>query len=122
VGTMYEQDYIMRLVRDLVRFIARTFLHKDDVEYNVLDEENLSQSDLLHKQIIVLLKQGRINEAENMLFEELDVENAKYLELAIDFYNRLNEMDDEFLEDNNFSRQEVEEGLKEVIKRFGITI
>jgi len=119
---MYEQDYIMRLVRDLVRFIARTFLHKDDVEYNVLDEENLSQSDLLHKQIIVLLKQGRINEAENMLFEELDVENAKYLELAIDFYNRLNEMDDEFLEDNNFSRQEVEEGLKEVIKRFGITI
>lgn len=119
---MYEQDYIMRLVRDLVRFIARTFLHKDDFEYNVLDEENLSQSDLLHKQIIVLLKQGRINEAENMLFEELDVENAKYLELAIDFYNRLNEMDDEFLEDNNFSRQEVEEGLKEVIKRFGITI
>lgn len=119
---MYEHDYIMRLVMDLVKFIARTFLHKDDVEYLLSDEDNLSQSDLLHKQLIALIKQGRINEAENMLFEELDTDNTKYLELAIDFYNRLNEMEDEFLENNNFSRQEIEEGLKEVINRFGITI
>lgn len=57
-----------------------------------------------------------------MLFEEVDTNDIKYLELALDFYNRLNEMDDEFLENNNFSRKEVEEGLKDLLKEFGISI
>lgn len=119
---MYEHDYIMRLVRDLVNFIARAFLHKDCVDYYISDEENLSGTDLLHKQLILLISQGKINEAEDLLFEAMDVDNPKYLEVAIDFYNRLNEMEDEFLEENNFSRQEIEEGLKEVIRIFGINI
>lgn len=119
---MYEHDYIMRLVRDLVRFIARVFLSKDEVEYEIQNKEELSETDLLHKRLIFLISQGKINKAENLLFENLDTTNTKYLELAIDFYERLNNMDDEFLEENNFSRQEVEEGLKEIVKRFGIPV
>lgn len=119
---MYEHDYIMRLVRDLVRFIARNFLGKEEVKYEIIDEENFSKTDLLHRQLLFLIREGKINEAENLLFEELDTKDTKHLELAIDFYNRLNEMDDEFLESNNFSRQEVEEGLKAIAKEFGIPI
>lgn len=77
---------------------------------------------MLHRRLLQLLKEGKINEAENMLFEEVDTNDIKYLELALDFYNRLNEMDDEFLENNNFSRKEVEEGLKDLLKEFGISI
>lgn len=117
---MYEKDYIMRLVRDLVRFIARVFLKKDDIKYEVFDEENLSKTDLLHKQLLILMGEGKINEAENLLFEELDTSSTEYLELAVDFYNRLNEMDEDFLEESNFSRKEVEEGLRAIMKEFGI--
>lgn len=119
---MYEHDYIMRLVRDMVKFIAKVFLRKDDVKYELSHEEKLSQTDVLHKQLIILISEGRINEAENLLFENLDTDNTKYLELSIDFYNRLNEMEDDFLEESNFSRQEVEEGLRAIMKEFGISM
>ena len=32
--TMFEQDYIMRKIKDLVRFLASTFLNKDEVSVN----------------------------------------------------------------------------------------
>ncbi|NLY67115.1 MAG: hypothetical protein GX069_06095 [Tissierellia bacterium] len=119
---MYEQDYIIRLVRNMVKIIAKAFLGKEGAKYEITDEQNLTQTDLLHRRLLHLLKEGKINEAENMLFEEVDTNDIKYLELALDFYNRLNEMDDEFLENNNFSRKEVEEGLKDLLKEFGISI
>ncbi|NLX62260.1 MAG: hypothetical protein GXZ06_07135 [Tissierellia bacterium] len=119
---MYEQDYIIRLVKNLVKFVLKAFLKKEEAKYEYTDEENLSQTDLLHRRILDLISQGKINEAENLLFEEIDPNNIKYLELAIDFYNRINEMEDEFLEENNFSRKEVEEGLKDVLKEFGINM
>lgn len=119
---MYEQDYIIRLVRNMVKIIAKAFLGKEGAKYEITDKEKLTQTDLLHRKLLQLLKEGKINEAENMLFEEVDTNDIKYLELALDFYNRLNEMDDEFLENNNFSRKEVEEGLKDLLKEFGISI
>ncbi len=32
---MFEQDYIMRKIRNLVRFLAKTFLNKDEVSYEL---------------------------------------------------------------------------------------
>lgn len=40
--------------------------------------------------------------------------------VAIDFYQRLNDLDDTFLQDNNFSRVEIEEGLKDIARKYGI--
>lgn len=119
---MFEQDYIMTLVRDLVRFISKVVLKKDVVGYEIRDTENLTHVDLLHKELIYLITQGKINEAENLLFDSLDTNNTKYLELAIDFYNRLNDLDDDYLEDNDFSRKEIEEGLKAIAKEFGVPL
>ncbi len=70
--------------------------------------------------MIILLEQGKINEAENLLFENLDTDNKRYMELALDFYERLNNFEDDFLEENNFSREEIEEGLKEIFKKFKV--
>lgn len=119
---MFEQDYIMTLVRDLVRFIARVILKKDIVDYEIKDTKNLMETDILHRELINLLSKGKINEAENLLFDSIDTDNIKYLEVAIDFYNRLNELDDDFLEENDFSRKEIEDGLKTVAKEFGIPL
>lgn len=84
--------------------------------------EKYTQTDYLHKQLLSLINQGKINEAENMLYEELGPKNKKYIELALDFYGRLNNLDDEFLEKNNFPREEIEQGLKAVAKEFGVSI
>lgn len=119
---MFEQDYIMRLIEELIRFLAKVFLNKETVTYELSHEEKYTQIDNLHKQLLNLIKQGKINEAENMLYERMDLKDKKYVELTLDFYERLNNLDDEFLEKSNFSRKEIEQGLKEIAKELGISV
>lgn len=119
---MFEQDYIMRIIKDLGRALAKIFLNKDTVDYELPDEESYTQTDLLHIKLLELIKQGNINEAENLLFEELDTKNKRYIELALDFYNRLSNLDDDFLERNNFTKEEIEQGLKAIAKELGVLI
>mgnify|MGYP001294639427 FL=1 len=87
---MFEQDYIMRMIRDLIRFIAKTFLNKETTVYELPIEEYYTETDYIHKELLILLSQGKINEAENMLFDQLEINNKRYMELALDFYERLN--------------------------------
>jgi len=82
---MFEQDYIMRIVHNLVRFLAKVLLGKDVVSYELSEEESSTTVDCLHKQLLALIAQGRINEAENLLYKELDPGDKKYIELALDF-------------------------------------
>ncbi|MFD3156314.1 DUF6483 family protein [Haloimpatiens sp. FM7330] len=119
---MYEQDYVMKIVKSLVKFLAKISLNKDTSTYELPAQEKYTKIDYLHKQLLNLIKQGKINEAENLLYAELDSKNKKYMELALDFYDRLNNFDDEFLEKNNFSRKEIEQGLKSIAKKFKISI
>ncbi|MBS4537510.1 hypothetical protein GOQ27_03495 [Clostridium sp. D2Q-11] len=119
---MFQQDYVMRMIRDIIRFLAKVLLKKDTVYYEFVEKENYTQTDYLHKELITLIQKGKINEAENLLFKKLDPSNKKHIELALDFYQRLNSLDDKFLEDNDFSREEIEDGVKEIAKKFGISI
>lgn len=119
---MFQQDYMLRMINDLVRFLAKILLNKDTVIYKLPNEENYTKTDYLHKDLFDLIERGKINEAENLLFEEIKPKDKKYMELVLDFYTRLNDLNDEFLEKSNFSRKEIEEGLKAVAKEFGLSI
>ncbi len=44
---MFEQDYIMRKIRDLVRFLAKTFLNKDEVSYELPILEEYTKTDYI---------------------------------------------------------------------------
>lgn len=117
----YQQDYIMRMVTNLVRLLSKIIFDKDIPTYEVSNDEKYSKSDDLHKNLLALLSEGKINEAEDMLFEDFDPSVNRDLKLALDFYNRLNNLDDEYLLENNFSREEIEEGLRDIAKRAGIS-
>jgi hypothetical protein len=90
--------------------------------YEFSKEGEVSETDLLYLQLTSLVNDGRINEAENLLFEQIDTENKRYLELAIDFYSKLNDMSDKDLEKAGFTREEIDEGLKDVADNFGFSI
>lgn len=117
---MYKQDYIMQMINSFIRFLAKVFFGKDTVTYELSENEGYTESDSLHKMLLDLLSMGKINEAENILFERFDPKDNRQLILAIDFYQRLNRLDEEFLQENNFSRQEIEDGLKDIAKKAGI--
>lgn len=117
---MYEQDYIMRITSNLIKFLSKIIFGKDIAIYKLSEDEKYKQSDNLHKELLVLLSEEKINEAENLLFEKFNPEDNRQMMVAIDFYQRLNNLDDEFLQGNNFSRKEIEEGLKNIANKAGI--
>lgn len=62
-----------------------------------------------------LVLEGNINKAEDTLFSEIDRnKDINILFIAGEFYTMLMDLKDEELEDCNFSREEVIDGLNEV--------
>ena len=93
---MYQQDWILRQIEMLARMLAKLLFHKDTTEYPELDAEEYMQTNLLHQDLLRLIRQGRLNEAENLLFEQL--------------------------EQGGFSREEIDEGLHDFMKMFYIEL
>lgn len=116
----FEQDWIMRQIEMLIQFVTRMIFHKDSINYKIVDETNLSQTDLLYKRLKNLIRERKICEAENLLFENIDVDNKEYLALALDFYQTINQMTDDELEAHNFSKQEINDGIEEIMHKFHI--
>lgn len=116
----FKNDWMMRQVDMLVRFLAKTVLKKDTPEYEIGEQENFTDGELLHRQLVGLIAQGKLCEAEDLLYDRMDPENTGYLAVALDFYNRLNRLSDDELEAADFSREEVNDGVREIMKRFSI--
>lgn len=117
---MYQQDYIMRIISNLIKFLSKIIFGKEIAIYELSEDEKYKQSDNLHKGLLLLLSEKKINEAENLLFEEFNPKDNRQMMVAIDFYQRLNNLDNELLQQGNFSRKEIEEGLEDIAKRAGI--
>lgn len=118
----YQKDWIMKQIQSMIQLIAKVFFKKDTIKYEIVDETNITQTDLLHKELVGLLNSLRINEAENLLFERIRTNDLNYLAVALDFYRRINELNDEELEEADFSRDEIKSGLEEISKMFGLML
>lgn len=121
-GNRFQQDFIMRQIELIAKYIAESIFKKKSTEYKIIERENLSDTDNLHNKLVNLINENKINEAEDLLFDSLDLDNKKYLEVAIDFYARLTKLDDATLELNDFTKEEIAEGLADVSNKYGISI
>ena len=119
---MIRDDWLMRQIKMTVLAIAQIIFGKKNALYEIVDEARISETDLLHKDLLALLCDLKINEAENMLFERMDTNDMIYLLVAIDFYNRLNSLDDDALKKGGFSRDEIERGLSTIQEIYDIPI
>ena len=116
---MFEQDYVMRLIKEMVRAILKLLFNidtdspsaellKDSEEEQTLDE------------LFDMIDEGFINEAENRIYEITEESKKIDLEIALLFYSYLNDKSDQFLEEHNYSRDEIKTGLKDVTARYGV--
>ncbi len=114
-----EKDYIMRMIKEMVRVLFSVALGKKYISVE-LERENKYEvggnplMDLLH-----MVDLGQINEAENMLLEDLDYRNREEVAAAALFYQYVGEKDTEFLEKNNYSDEEVIFGMKQLLENSG---
>jgi hypothetical protein len=119
---MYYQDWLMSQIEGTIKMIMRMFFKKDIPSYEIINKLNQTDADRLYLELDELLKLNKINEAENLLFEKLTLEDINCLNIALDFYSRLNGYSDEQLEQGGFSRDEIKSGLDDIAKQLGISI
>lgn len=125
-----QKDYIMRIIHEMVRTILKLIFHIDEAEEEELVFLEGKNQDLFRR-LCVLADSGKINEAENLLYENIEEENAagetwegekgnlENLKLSLAFYDYLNTKDNDFLEEHDYSREEIGEGIKAVMKMYG---
>ncbi len=117
---LFEKDWMMRQIKVLVRSIAQLIFHRDSADYTVQDAANLTVTDHLYKKLSDHLAQGRVCEAEDALFDKYLPGNTESLRQAIDFYQQLNEWSDDRLQASNFSRDEIYDGLRDIMAKSGM--
>jgi hypothetical protein len=92
-------------------------VNKQRLVHEMTDPYRNEGANELEKKLLDLLAEGKVNEAENLLFAA--VKNDKnvdhdYLRVALDFYLKVEELIDDELADANFSRAEVLDGWSEI--------
>lgn len=77
-----------------------------------------SAMDSIYYRLTTMIDKGSINEAENIMYDLLNpkIKQEYYTMLCI--YEYINDLDDEFLILNGFSKDEVEDGIREITELY----
>lgn len=116
---MFEDDYIMRIVKEMLRTVLR-LIFKIDTEFpdeKMIENENARE---IAEMLIKKVDEGHINEAENELYDLMEDKTNDNLLIGLVFYSHLNELDEDFLLKNDFSQEEIKDGLENLLSEFGI--
>lgn len=114
---MVKQDYLMRLIHEMVRTIIKLIFNIDEKTVDI--EQELKETSDLYIRLVRLADAGKINEAENLLYEQLENGQTEDLKAALGFYDHLNDYTEEFLDKADFSREEIKSGLVSVLRMYG---
>ena len=117
---MVEQDYIMRLIKELIRALLKVIFHTD-LDMPSVEMLKDAQRRCALEELLNLMDNGEINEAENRLSELLEDGGGEELALALLFYSHLNEKSNDFLEAHDFSREEIKAGLEDALQSQGLS-
>lgn len=116
---MFEQDYIMRQIRQILKVLIKILFNIDDESPSSALIQDMktreTADDLLRK-----IDSGNISEAENELFKLTESGTMNNLLVGFVFYSYLNGKDDYYLEINDFSRDKVETGIKHLLSEYGL--
>ena len=117
----FQDDWVLRQIEIIARYVANLIFHKNRITYTFETTDMLSEMDKLHLVLDRLVQENRVGEAEDLLFENIRMTD-KYIELATDFYSRLNGMTDAELETGDFSRDEVYDGYIDILTKLGVPV
>lgn len=114
-----EKDYIMRMIKEMVSVLFSILLGK---QYVSVDEERkngyeVSGTDL--NDLLDMIDNGQINEAENLMLDDIDYSDKKELAAALLFYQYLSEKKKDFLWDHDYSDEEILDGAKQTLQKAG---
>ena len=114
-----EKDYIMRMIKEMVRVLFSLAFGKKYVSVELAKENKYEVSGKNLKNFLNMIDLGQINEAENILLDSIDYTNKNEVMAVALFYQYLSEKDNQFLENNNYTKEEVLSGFKQLLMKSG---
>ena len=110
-----EKDYIMRMIKEMVKILFSLICGKKYVSVEFKKENKYEVSGKNLKSFLDMIDSGQINEAENILLDNIDYTNNDDVMAVALFYQYLSEKDSEFLINNNYTKEEVLSGFKQLL-------
>ena len=114
-----EKDYIMRMIKEMVRVLFSLAFGKKYVSVELEKENKYEVSGKNLKNFLNMIDLGQINEAENILLDSIDYTNKNEVMAVALFYQYLSEKDNQFLENNNYTKEEVLSCFKQLLMKSG---
>ena len=108
---IYQQDWLMRQIEAMIQAVLAVALGISANEQTATQIEDSSYGKMLDD--------GDICAAEDLLFNDLDQSDLSWLQIALDFYSKLNNCSDDYLAMHDFSREEIDQGLRYICTLFG---
>lgn len=117
---MLQDDFILRQIREMVHAVMKMLFQVSASELTPeVIEDSTARTTL--ENLIALTDEGKIDEAENQLYEMTCDGDRQNLEIGLLFYYNLNGKDDDFLEVHNFSREEIMTEIQDLADRYQLS-
>ena len=114
-----EKDYIMRIIKEMVRVLFSLMFGKQYKSVELPEENKYEVSGKALEEFEKMVDEGFINEAENILLENIDYTQKEEVLAAILFYQYIGEKDSDFLTEHNYSKEEALDGIKRLAEQQG---
>jgi len=114
-----EKDYIMRIIKEMVRVLFSLMLGKQYKSVELPEAKKYEVSGKVLEEFEKMVDQGLVNEAENILLENMDYTKKEEILAAILFYQYVGEKNNDFLTSHNYSKEEVLDGLNALAEKSG---
>ena len=117
---MLQDDFILRQIREMVHAVMKMLFQVSASELTPeVIEDSTARTTL--ENLNALTDEGKIDEAENQLYEMTCDGDRQNLEIGLLFYYNLNGKDDDFLEVHNFSHEEIMTGIQDLADRYQLS-
>lgn len=117
---MFEQDYIMRQIRQMIEVAMKLFFNIDTVRPETMiiqDHNKQAKSD----ELILKIDDNNIRDAIADFKSATNDKTKDDLLIGFNFFTKLCELDEDILEANNITYSEIQDEMKIFFAKYGIT-
>lgn len=108
---------IEKLIEELGKNFGKLIFNKQEKSSEKINIEQMTSTDLFKIFFNKLVYLSEYNKAENLIFKELEEHNSEEIyDIAVKFYNSLLQKSDLELNNSNFPREEIYQGLNDLKK------
>ena len=114
-----EKDYIMRMIKEISRVVFWLMIGKQYVQVELEEQSKYQVAGKDPQEYKRMVDHGEINEAENLLLDNINYSNNEEVVAAVLFYEYVGAQTDDFLTSHNYSKEEALDGMKQLAKEVG---